>query len=159
MAGDLRPHPVSENQCKRAREWSSLRVDDELSELEDVLLEKHLGECADCRWFEADLHSAAHVLRASPAEAPVVAFRVPARPAVRFPVSGRLAVAAVAVAAVLGSLVGSTLDRSSTLHRQRAPQVSWLTHDLSQLRQLPRQQQIKPVAPRHGTGGPPEGII
>jgi hypothetical protein len=70
-----------------------------------------------------------------------------------------LAVAAVVVAAALGSLVGSTLNRPATLPTQPAPQVSWLTHDLTQLRQLPRQQQLKPVAPQHGTGGPPEGII
>jgi len=159
MAGDLRPRPVSESHCDRARQWSSLRVDSELSELEDVLLEKHLGGCADCRSFEANLHSAARVLRASPVEAPAVAFVVPRRPAVRFPVSRRLAVAAVAVAVALGSLVGSTLNRPATLQKPPVPQVSWLTHDLTQLRQLPRQQQLKPVAPQHGTGGPPEGII
>jgi anti-sigma factor RsiW len=159
MAGDLRPRPLSESHCDRAREWSSLRVDGELSELEDALLEKHLGGCSDCRSFEADLHATAHVLRTSPVEAPAFAFRMPARPAVRFPVSRRLAVAAVAVALALGSLVGSMLERPTTPRQQPAPQVSWLTHDLTQLRQLPRQQQLKPVAPQHGTGGPPEGII
>ena len=160
MAGDPRPRPISESHCDRVRQWSSLRVDGELSELEDVLLEKHLGGCADCRSFEAKLRSTAQILRASPVEAPAVAFgRLPRRPAVRFPVSRRLAVAAVAVAAALGSLVGSQLNRPAPLPKQPAPQVSWLTHDLTQLRQLPRQQELKPVAPQHGTGGPPEGII
>jgi hypothetical protein len=159
MAGDPRPRPISESHCDRVRQWSSLRVDGELSELEDVLLEKHLGGCADCRSFEASLHSAARVLRTAPVEAPTVAFRVPRRAAVRFPVSRRLAVAAVAVAVALGSLVGSQLNRPAPLPKQPAPQVSWLTHDLTQLRQLPRQQELKPVAPQHGIGGPPEGII
>jgi len=159
MAGDLRQRPLSESHCDRAREWSSLRVDGELSEIEDALLEKHLGGCPDCRSFEADLHSVAHVLRSSPPEVSAFAFRMPARPAVRFPVSRRLAVAAVAVALALGSFVGSMLERPATLRKQPAHQVSWLTHDLTQLRQLPRQQQLKPVAPQHGTGGPPEGII
>jgi hypothetical protein len=158
MAGDLRLRPISESHCDRARQWSSLRVDGELSELEDVLLEQHLGGCADCCSFEADLHSAAQVLRTSPVEAPAFAFRMPARAAVRFPASRRLAVAGLAVALALGSLVGSTLNRPATLPKQPAPQVSWLTRDLNELRQLPRQQ-LKPVAPQHGTGGPPEGII
>jgi anti-sigma factor RsiW len=162
MAGDLRPRAVSESHCDRARQWSSLRVDGELSELEDVLLEKHLGGCPECRSFEADLHSAAHVLRTSPVEAPVVTFGVPARPAVRFPVSRRVAVAAVAVAAVavaaaLGSLVGSTLHRPAARPEPQAPQVSWITDDLADLRQLHRRQYVRPLAPARRGSRPPEG--
>jgi hypothetical protein len=157
MAGDLRPRPLSESHCDRAREWSSLRVDAELSEFEDALLEKHLRGCADCRSFEANLHSAAHVLRTSPVERPAVPFRVPARPAARFPLSGRLAVAAVAVAAALGSLVGSTLHRPAPRPEPQAPQVSWITEDLTDLRQRHGRQDLRPLAPQPTRSRLPEG--
>jgi hypothetical protein len=157
MAGDLRPRPVSQSQCDRARHGSSLRVDGELSEFEDALLEKHLRGCADCRSFEANLHSAAHVLRTSPVAAPAVAFGVPARRAVHFPVSRRLAVAGVVVAAALGSLVGSTLHRPVARPEPQGPQVSWLTGDLTDLRQLHRQHYVTPRTPARKGSGPPEG--
>ena len=36
--------------CDRARAWVSLRLDDEISELEERLLEAHLGRCAACHY-------------------------------------------------------------------------------------------------------------
>ena len=38
--------------CERAREWASLRLDDELSVLEEEILERHLDFCDACRRFE-----------------------------------------------------------------------------------------------------------
>jgi anti-sigma factor RsiW len=158
MAGNLRPLPVPRSgPCERSRQWCSLRLDGELSELEQALLEKHLETCGDCRAFDLQLRSTAELLRAAPAEAPAASFEVPAR-RLRLPVSRRLAFVAVVAAAALGSLVGSNLHRPAPSNDQRAPQLSFLTRDLNQLRQLPRQQQ-KPVSPERQPGSPPEGFI
>jgi putative zinc finger protein len=159
MAGDMRPRPVSQSRrCDRAREWSSLRLDGELSELEDALLQKHLEGCGDCRGFERELRSTADLLRTAPAEAPVARFEIPAA-RTRSLLSRRLALAAVAAAALLGSLVGSYVNRPAPRPVEPAPQVSLLTRDLSQLRELPRHQPVRPVAPGREPGSPPEGII
>ena len=96
----LRPQPHT---CDRAREWVSLRLDDEISELEDALLEAHLHRCGACREYEATVRGAVLALRARPLERmnePIV-------------VAGRrrpmLRPAAVArVAAVVAAVVGVT---------------------------------------------------
>jgi hypothetical protein len=144
--------------CERARQWSSLRADGELSELEEALLDKHLASCAACSAFDDRLQTASELLRAAPAEAPSVRFRMPAPAPARFPVAWRIAVAAIAVAAAAGSLVGSTLDRPASRPSKQGPQVSLLTNDMKQLRELPRGKTVVPVVPRR-PGGPPEGII
>lgn len=161
MAGDMRLRPVSGGgRCDRARQWSSLRADGELSELEAVLLEKHLGSCGDCADYDARLRSTAELLRTAPAESAPLRFEIPAPRAVRFPLSRRLAVAAIAVAAAAGSLVGSTLQRPANRPEAPAPKVAVLTgtRDLDLLRQLPRQQRVTPRPPAHEGSWPPEGV-
>jgi ferric-dicitrate binding protein FerR (iron transport regulator) len=87
--------------CERARAWVSLRLDEEISELEDALLEAHLRRCASCRKFEESVRSMVVVLRSQPLEEidhPVVVSgrrRLPMRP-------GAVASAAAALAAVVG---------------------------------------------------------
>ena len=44
--------------CERAREWASLRLDGELSELERALLDAHTRNCAACAEYVADDRSA-----------------------------------------------------------------------------------------------------
>jgi predicted anti-sigma-YlaC factor YlaD len=59
---------VAEGQlCARARFWVSLRVDGECSELEDALLDAHLGGCADCRAFVAAALASTAAVRAASA--------------------------------------------------------------------------------------------
>ena len=36
--------------CERSREWISLRLDGELSELAEKMLESHLARCAACHY-------------------------------------------------------------------------------------------------------------
>jgi anti-sigma factor RsiW len=136
-------------------------VDGELSELEEVLLEQHLENCGECAEYDARLRSTAQLLRTAPAEASAVRFEIPAPHAFRFPLSRRLAVAAIAVAAAAGSLVGSTLQRPATHPQKAGPQVAVLTstRDRDLLRQLPRQQHVTPLAPNRDRSGLPEGII
>ena len=54
--------------CREGRELVSLRLDDELSELEQARLDSHLRVCPDCRAFEAELVAATRTLRAAPLE-------------------------------------------------------------------------------------------
>jgi predicted anti-sigma-YlaC factor YlaD len=157
MAGA--PFPLENRRCERARQWSSLRLDGELSELEGALLEKHLGLCGSCFAFDEGLRATAASLRTTPPEPPRVRFQVPQRTRVRLPVSRRLAVAAIAAALALGSLVGSLLNRPAGNPVPQGPQISFLTRDVSELRQIPRGTHIAPPAPAREPGEPPEGII
>jgi anti-sigma factor RsiW len=149
--------PRGETHCDRARQWSSLRLDGELSELERVLLDKHLETCGACLAFDQRLDAAARTLRLAPPEPLLVPIRLPER-RVAFS-RRRLVVAGIAAALALGSVVGSSLHRPAPDTSTPAPQVSLLTRDMSQLRELPRGTRVAPPAPAHEPGGPPEGLI
>jgi predicted anti-sigma-YlaC factor YlaD len=151
--------PLENRRCERARQWSSLRLDGELSELEGALLEKHLETCGSCMSFAERLTATALSLRTTPPEAPRIRFQIPKRTRVSFPASRRVAVAAIAAALGLGSLVGSMLHRPAASPTPESPQISFLTRDVSQLRQIPRGRHIAPAAPARDPGEPPEGII
>jgi anti-sigma factor RsiW len=159
MAGEPYLHAFRHGPCERAREWSSLRLDGELSELEEALLDKHLESCAHCEAFDAGLRTSTELLRTAPAARPSVGFHVPAAGRRRLPLSRVFAVAGVLGAAALGSIVGSTLDRSAPSSDRPAAQVSFLTRDVSQLRELPRGKRVAPDAPPRQPGVPPEGLI
>jgi anti-sigma factor RsiW len=156
MAGAF---PQRDGRCDRAHQWSSLRLDGELSELEVALLEKHLETCAACRSFDIRLRSATDFLRAAPAEAPTAVFEIPTQRHHRLPLVRVVAIAAVVAAAALGSLVGSTLNRPAPQREQPVTQVSLLTRDRDQLRSLPRNHRVAPTEPARERRGPPEGII
>jgi predicted anti-sigma-YlaC factor YlaD len=125
--------------CERARAWISLRLDDEISELEEALLEAHLRRCVACLEFEASVRGAVVTLRAQPLEPidhPVVVFgrrRLPLR---------RSAIASVA--AVAAAVVGVTTVLS--VQGAKSPSTQTPTHlpaavapdnqDIKQLRTL-----------------------
>src|SRR5438105_15623602 len=54
--------------CERGREWISLRLDGELSELAQKMLDAHLARCPECRAFEAEAAVTTRMLRATPLE-------------------------------------------------------------------------------------------
>jgi predicted anti-sigma-YlaC factor YlaD len=56
--------------CERARSWSSLRTDRELSELESALLDNHLGRCRSCRAFARGIEDVSAALAAARLERP-----------------------------------------------------------------------------------------
>jgi predicted anti-sigma-YlaC factor YlaD len=94
--------------CDRAREWISLRLDGELSELEHRLLGRHLRRCADCRAFAAGARTVTAALRGAELERYRAQIHVPRR---RRPVARGLQLAAAAsvlatigVSSVLGAL-------------------------------------------------------
>jgi predicted anti-sigma-YlaC factor YlaD len=60
----LRLHPRS---CERAREWASLRLDAELSEFEQALLDAHLERCPPCAEYAGNVTTATKALRSAEA--------------------------------------------------------------------------------------------
>jgi predicted anti-sigma-YlaC factor YlaD len=61
---------LTSGNCERARAWTSLQADGELSELELALLAAHLERCPECRAFSRGLHGVETHLRAQPLESP-----------------------------------------------------------------------------------------
>ena len=157
MAGEaLSPR---HSRCDRARQWASLRLDGELSELEEVLLEKHLEGCAACHAFAARMERTTELVRLSPSETPEIDYApLPQRRVVHLPVGRRAAIVAIAAAAALGSLVGSQLEGpTQRTPTTSGPKVSLLTRDVNQLRQLKTRQPH--LTPTREPGNPPEGVI
>lgn len=157
MAGEALP-PRS-LPCERARQWASLRVDGELSELEDALLEKHLEGCASCSAFAVRLAGTTEAVRAAPLERPQIRYPRFERPVIRLPIGRRVAIVAVAAAAALGAFVGSSFQKPATAPAPSGgPQLSFRT-DQNLLRQLPHQTKQPAPAPNRVPGQPPEGFV
>ena len=157
MAGEaLSPR---NGRCERARQWASLRLDGELSELEDALLEQHLEGCASCSAFAGRLAATTEAVRAVPLERPEISHPRFERPVIRLPVGRRVAIVAVAAAAALGAFVGSSLQKPSPAPAPSGgPQLSFRT-DQNLLRQLPHQTKQPAPTPNHVPGQPPEGFV
>ena len=157
MAGEaLSPR---DGRCERARQWASLRVDGELSELEDALLEQHLEGCASCTAFAVRLAATTEAVRAVPLERPEISYPRFERPVIRLPVGRRVAIVAVAAAAALGAFVGSSLQKPSPAPAPGgSPQLSFRT-DQDLLRQLPHQTKQPAPTPNRVPGQPPEGFV
>src|SRR5919197_5607379 len=64
----MRRIPAQSWACERARRAISLRLDGELSELEEAVLDSHLASCAHCTVFAADVAATTTTLRAAPLE-------------------------------------------------------------------------------------------
>jgi predicted anti-sigma-YlaC factor YlaD len=122
--------------CDRAREWASLRLDGEISELEEALLEAHLRRCAACSEYDEMVGGAVLALRAQPLEELRHGVVVDGRRRIPLRVAALAPVAAV-VAAVVG--VVSVLG-TQTAHRPAArtpvPVVATDDNSLDQLRAL-----------------------
>ena len=95
----LQPHA-----CERAREWASLRMDGELSELEHVLLASHLDRCAGCSTYAVGLAAATEAMRAAPAQQLTRPIALPLGRRIAF--AARALQAGTGVAAVLAAAVG-----------------------------------------------------
>ena len=145
--------------CERAREWTSLYLDGELSPLEEELLDRHLEACDACRAFAADVGWATDVLRLTPQERPTRRVTLPAPPARRV-TRRRLTAVAAAAALALGALVGSLVERPSSQAPAEVPtEVSLLSNEAKQLRDLPRTRVLSPVPAPEAPSNPPEGVI
>jgi predicted anti-sigma-YlaC factor YlaD len=128
--------------CERAAQWISLRLDDELSELEGVALDRHVHGCARCQGLAADLGGITALLRQAPLVEPA---RVPTvvspgrarRQVVRgMGVAAALATAAAVVAAVV--LTGSVSnERHSSAFAFRSAQEQMRFVHIEQLKMEP----------------------
>jgi predicted anti-sigma-YlaC factor YlaD len=91
--------------CDRARQWISLRLDDELSELDGVRLNRHLARCEDCQGVAAGMSQVTELLRDAPLVEPRSAVVVPfARPS-RARMLSRVGVGVAATAAAFAAIV------------------------------------------------------
>ena len=150
---------IQDDLCDRAREWVSLRLDGELSPLEEELLERHLELCDECRLFEVDVRWATDVLRLTPQERP--ARRLKVRPAPKPRVSARRVTAVAAAAALaLGALLGAIVEGpSSSTPTDEPNEISLLTRDAAEFRQLPRTRILSPAPLPSVQPNTPEGVI
>jgi predicted anti-sigma-YlaC factor YlaD len=105
------PHRIPAEECARASEWVSLRLDGQLSEFEEVLLEAHLSRCPDCAAFAANLTGLTELLRTTPLDQPAFTFETPRRTRSRTALRAVSAAAAVAVIGLSG-LVSLQLSAS-----------------------------------------------
>ena len=117
--------PTPSEPCLWASQRLSLRLDDEISEFEQLRLEEHLRSCADCRARATELVWMTDALRAADLEAPRVAFQLPHRRYFgAYALRAVSATAAVAVMAISG-LVGLSGFRApgGSLHRTPVAEV------------------------------------
>jgi anti-sigma factor RsiW len=105
---------IPADECARASEWVSLRLDGQLSEFEELLLEAHIERCPDCKAYAANVTGLTAALRATPLEQTSVTFEAPRRRRAR--TVGLRAVSAAAAVAVVGlsSIVSLQLSASSS---------------------------------------------
>jgi hypothetical protein len=137
MAGDLWAR------CDRARQWASLRMDDELSELESLMLDRHVAECRACREWLVGVEATTSLLRSGPLVAPELRFEVRPR---RLPFVARTRLVAIAAAfalAVAASVLGVLLSRPGAPATDPSPQLSFLRRQAPDL----QQPQRRPVPP------------
>jgi hypothetical protein len=111
--------PIPSDECGRASEWASLRLDDQLSDFEEVLLEAHLARCAECRDFAVSISGLTHSLRRAELQQPTFAFDPPR--SARGRTFALRAVSAAAVVAVVGVSGLVSLQLSTSPARPGAP--------------------------------------
>jgi hypothetical protein len=103
------PMLIESRLCSRARFWVSLRLDEQLSELESALLDAHLKGCPACRSFSAAAELTTDEVRAAPLERHAEVSVSGMRRRVARPVMVALTAALLAGAAVAGGVVRNAL--------------------------------------------------
>ena len=87
--------------CDRSRAWISLRLDDELSKFEHVLLGAHMAMCRDCRRFAEDVEWQTKAIRSAGLQPLSYPVTLPSRHSWRWPALG---ISTAAIAASLAAL-------------------------------------------------------
>jgi predicted anti-sigma-YlaC factor YlaD len=97
--------PILSEACHRTRQHISLRLDSELSELEEALVAAHLARCAACSTFTKDVERFTETLRTAPLAEPSTQFTLPRRPTRFSPARvGSAAAAAISIAVAVGGI-------------------------------------------------------
>jgi anti-sigma factor RsiW len=136
--------PVPPTECTRACEAASARLDGELSELEIVRLDAHLGRCAACAEYAQLIAATALELRAAALVQPSEPISIP-----RLRRRIRIVPAAAAAAAIAG-IVASSFALGSAIGSQsphRAPAAATTTRpaEYARLPLLPPGEQTPEV--------------
>lgn len=132
------------DECDRARELASRRLDGDLSEFDVGALRTHLRDCAECTEVAAAMESLTHGIRRSvrlqpAAPRPVVVSA--ARPRRRRPARSLLvtaaALTATAAAAGAGAFVASQAQRTTAppSHTQTIAELAPLDHQFRSIRE------------------------
>jgi len=125
--------PVPHSECLEAREAVSLRLDGELSELEDARLNAHLRECAACSVYALQLSAIAESLRSAELEQPQLDLTLPRRralPGIRVAAAAAVVVAVGAGSAfALGHGLGSGNGPAATI-QVSGPDLAGLRADI-----------------------------
>ena len=87
--------------CDRSRAWISLRLDDELSKFEHVLLGAHMAMCRDCRQFAQHVEWQTKAIRSAGLEPLTQPVTIPSQRGWRWPALG---ISTAAVAASVAAL-------------------------------------------------------
>jgi predicted anti-sigma-YlaC factor YlaD len=99
--------------CDGARAQISRRLDGEISQLEERMLEQHLARCADCRTFDAQVTKFTRSLRDAPLEP--LAFPIEIRRTRRTALArAQVGIAAAVAIAVIGSVLQIALPGASS---------------------------------------------
>ena len=108
--------------CERSREWASLRLDSELSELEQALLDAHLARCESCATYARAIQGATERMRSA---APIRLGEPISLPSRQRAFPARAFRAATAPAALIACAVGlGTLGSSSSSLSANAARLS-----------------------------------
>lgn len=124
--------------CDGARAQISRRLDGELSQLEERMLETHLDKCSDCRGFAADISVLTTEIRTAPLEQLGHAIVI-RRPRSAFAPGLRVGAAAAVAVAMLGALlqVATSGSGSSAGTSFRSPtEFGSLSQVQSEVRQI-----------------------
>lgn len=137
--------------CERGREWISLRLDGELSELAQKMLDSHLARCNECRAFEADVVATARLVRATPLERPTQQVSLPHARRLALSTRRMSAVAASAAAVVLGVAAFINMPSSGGVAAPSLRPAAGDNSDLVQFRGM-RGALLPPPLPREFRG-------
>jgi predicted anti-sigma-YlaC factor YlaD len=106
--------------CEGARAQISRRLDGEVSQLEERMLDLHLARCADCRTFDAQVTEFTRDLREAPLEP--LGFPIEIRRTRRTALArAQVGIAAVVAIAVIGSVLQIAVPGSSSSQAFRTP--------------------------------------
>jgi|SRR5579872_1044502 len=115
---------VQPHACERAREWASLRLDGELSELEHALFAAHLERCPACASYARGVARTTERIRTAGLQRLAHPITLPLRRRVAFSAralqAGTATAAALAAAVGLGTLFGAAANQSPSLSADAA---------------------------------------
>jgi anti-sigma factor RsiW len=134
----LSPRVLEDDDCRRARQSLSIRLDGELSEIAAARLEAHLRLCGDCAAFGERMATIAGAMRSASLLEPTEAIVMPRRPGSRLWVlsAGAASVAALVVAVATTGLPGWGLGGVRNASRSNAAQLRASYADQERVRLL-----------------------